>query len=172
MPVLPLVASMRVLSGVQFAGALGFEDHVERGPVFDGPAGVEILRFCVDLDAGELRRDLLQTQQGRVADISDYIVRRARRDRELLIIFHQESSIWTFPILQLVIHARSLFRVRFAFFDPSRRDRGFHCQPAGARRHCGRIIQRSGASARMCRWLGLRTVRWPWRTRESTVSAC
>ena len=42
--------------GIQAAGALAIQDHVEGGAVLHGAAGVEVFGLGEDLDAGELAR--------------------------------------------------------------------------------------------------------------------
>ena len=57
-----------VRAGVEPAGALAVEDHVERRAVLHGTAGVEVFGFAVDLDAGEVGGDIFQADQGSIAD--------------------------------------------------------------------------------------------------------
>ena len=53
---------------IQLAQTLAVQDHVQRRTVLHRPAQVEILRFGVELDPRQPRRDPVQLQQRRIAD--------------------------------------------------------------------------------------------------------
>ena len=61
--------------GAKAAGALAIQDHVEARPILDRSAGIEVFGFGVDGDAGDLAGDLIQTQQRRVADGGQQVLR-------------------------------------------------------------------------------------------------
>ena len=65
---LPLVASMRILSRREQPAPLAVEDHVQRRPVLHAAAGVVPLGLGVDLDRRDLGRHPLEREQRRVAD--------------------------------------------------------------------------------------------------------
>ena len=57
----------------ELAGPLTVQDHVQRGPVFNGTAGIGELGFSVYFDSGEIGRHALQANQRSIADQADQI---------------------------------------------------------------------------------------------------
>ena len=68
MPVLPLVASSRILPGANFPLRRAFGHDVRSGAVFHRSPGIDPLGFAQQFDAGQVAGDALQPQQRRVAD--------------------------------------------------------------------------------------------------------
>ena len=120
----------------QLAGALAFENHVERGAVFDGSARIEILGLAVDLDAGKVARDLLQPEQRRVADIADEVVRHGGRDCRRSHFAGRSGSNLDNLHLTIGDSFGGLFRFNIydqTVADQTRGDWRFHRQSACAR---------------------------------------
>ena len=74
MPVLPLVASSRILPGRELTAAAGFGDDVGRGAIFDRSAGVIPFGLTQKCYAGQVGGERVQAQQRSVADAFDQAV--------------------------------------------------------------------------------------------------
>ena len=73
MPVLPLVASMMVFSGVSSPCGLRRLDHGQGRAVLDGTAGIEIFQLDVDLHL-RMGIEAVQADNGGLPDELQYVI--------------------------------------------------------------------------------------------------
>ena len=114
------------------------------GPVLDGAAGIEVFGFAVNFDAREIGARPSPAGAGRVADISDHVVRACGARRRLYSLNLDFSHLTIGDSFETPFDSSPL--------DQTGRYRRFHSQSAGARIAAGRTTPRSGARARMYRW--------------------
>ena len=78
MPVLPLVGSMMIVSGLDFPVPLRRVDHRPADAVFDAPQRVEALQFCRNRGDGTPSAMRFSRTSGRAADALRDVFANAR----------------------------------------------------------------------------------------------
>ena len=93
MPVLPLVESIKILPGVNLAGALSVENHVQSRAVFHGTARVQELSFSQDLNSGKPGKgDLDERRTPNLVEQPEPVCGRLASAEDISLLFYLPNT--------------------------------------------------------------------------------